>query len=220
MATALAVRDITAAAIDTVRGNNADSWEIGFQDPGAEEDYGDIHDTADSFVHGSAAIADTLLTLVITGDSETVAILDMDFITVTYVNAAGTTVGFVIWLPALSGNDTLYVDTDGNTWYNEALTSPAGGVKTFGDGIGVAERYFSATDWLTDAISVADAIAAELNLAVRFTDTINIIGTITDYLDERTAYFKDRISVLDGFSADSPGDFTEDTQTDHSWVEV
>ena len=220
MATALNVRDVTAAAIDTTRGSNVDSWEFTFTNDGEARSYGDIYDNADSFSHDTAEGSDVALMITVRGDTETVAILDMDFITITYVDSTGSTANFVIWLPALAGNDDLYVDTDGNTWYDLALTTPAGGVGVFSDSLTLAEVFFSGSDWLTDTITMSDAIASQLVWEVLFSDTITMIDVVTTGFQSMHDYFTDRINLRDGFSDDKSGDFTEDTQSDFSWTEV
>lgn len=215
MPSALMKTDIAAASITTVRGSNADSWLFTFRTVDDAVDFGTIADNADSFADDSTSDSKALK-IVIAEGSETIAIQDMDSLVID---------GLTVWLPALITDDVLYVDTDGNTWYDDALTSPAGGVDVFNEAIGVAEADFDGTDFFAEALTITDTLTFEDT--DYFSEKITVTDYITESVEEFTLYLNERIRVSDNISEQdtqtpdgSYGDFTEDSQINTDWTEI
>jgi len=229
MPTALFKTDITTASIGTTRGSSAIAWQYVFKTTDSAVTFGSIYDNANSFVDGATSTSKALM-IVIATDAETVAIQDMDTLVID---------GLTVWLPALSGDDTLYVDTDGNTWYDSALTSPAGGVSTVSDTLNMTEADFDGTDYFSESVTLSETFTFEetdnFSESLSLSDSIST-GTedFTIYLDDRinvtdiltydtkdfTIYLNDRINLSDKVVDEFYGDFTEDSQTDYTWTEI
>lgn len=242
MPTALTLTDITNVSIDITRSTTPTGFFYSFKTTDNAVTFGTIYDNANVFSDGSTSIVKALK-IVITEDTESININDMDFITIT---GSGGTLAAVsplkVWLPALSGESsyTLYADTNGNTWYNEELTSPAGGVSVFDDILTLVETFLDATEHFNDALSLSDTIGNyEWQVSVEdilsIEDTLGMILSImTLHLNDSlflsdsvistenimTFYLNDDLFLSDSVILDISGDFSEDSQTDLIWVEV
>lgn len=196
-ASALTLTDLTAVSINATRSGNADGWAFGFTSTDGLTTYGSIYDNANSFTDGSTSVSAKALQIDVIADSDTIAIQDFDYLTIT----TNSVTDLKVWLPALTGDDTLYVDTDGNTWYDEALTSPAGGVQTHSDSVTPSDTFLDATMWLDDTITPSDALGSyEWDHSV--SDTITINETFSEAVSSGTLYFNDMMGILDGITFD------------------
>jgi len=235
MPTALTLTDLTAVSIDTTRGAGADAWEYEFASINDATVYGTIRDTNNSFSDGSTSGSALALKITISQVGSLPAIQDFDFLTIT----TNDVTDLKVWLPALSAEDVLYVDEDGNTWYDESLTSPAGGVSELDDSVTPSDELDVLTEFLSETITVSDAQTFEYSISLSdsvllsdgftgevdtFTlyldDIINIADNITDATEEFTVYLTDEIKVSEFLEIDFYGDFTEDTQSDFTWTEI
>lgn len=199
--TALTLTDITNVDIDTTRGSHADAWNFSFDGIDDVTNFGDIDDNADSFRDGSSG-AVVALKIAITGGTETVAIQDFDFITITGAGGNLADVSpLVVWLPALTGDDVLYVDTDGNTWYDEELSDPAGGLQDLDDSFTPADALFVATEILSDSFTPSDALDATTYIDVNVSDSIKMNETFSALLKELTMYLSEDVYMDDSLSA-------------------
>lgn len=231
MPTALTKTDITTVSIGTTRGSAANAWEYVFKTTDDAITFGNIFDNGDTFSDGSTSTAKALK-IEISGDAETVAIQDMDTLVVD---------GLTIWLPALTSDDILYVDTDGNTWFDESLTIPAGGVSALSDTVSMSEEDYDATAFLTDSITLSETFTEEStdylydyvyvseslgntsveSFEIYLSDTIRVDESITSSsTEDMTIYLSDTIMLSESFTGSSYGDFTEDTQNDYTWTEI
>jgi len=215
MPSPMMITDIAAVSIDTTRGSDPSAWTFVFKTTDDAVTFGSIADNGNSFSDGSTSTSKALK-IEIAGDAETVAIQDMDSLTVD---------GVTIWLPALTEDDTLYVDEDGNTWYDEALTDPAGGVDSFSESITMADSEFEGTAFLSDSVTISDATTEEYGDDL--SDEIITEDSITESVEDFVIYLDDRVYVSDAFSLseaqtidESYGDFTEDSQINTTWTEI
>lgn len=141
MPTPLAITDIDTVTIATTRGGAGDAWRFTFKTVDDVFTFGYIEDSADSF--SDDEVASELLALKIEatlGSAANFAIQNGDMIQITGTFLQ-TGFSLNIRLPANSGSlpFTLYVDSDGNTWNDAALTSPAGGVITLSDSLTISD---------------------------------------------------------------------------------
>jgi hypothetical protein len=232
-------QDIQTADIDTVRGANADSWYFDFYTSDDATHLGRIYDNENYFTDDAASGSAKALKINVVSASENRAVQDMDFIDLTIDGS-----GLRVWLPAITGggSTSLYVDLDGNTWYDAALTSPAGGVGTVSDAITLAEDDFDATDFVADTITPEDAIDAYSEYSSDLNDSVSIEDTITEALLILNTYLNDSISLSDSiveefkamtdylndsvllsdaisYVVEDNSVFDEEEQTDLTWIE-
>lgn len=239
MPVALTITDLTNAVIDTVRSANNDGYQFIFKSTDDSVNYGHVFDKLNTFVDGSTSGSPKALKVEITSGSTNRAVQDMDFVTLT---ATGS---LKIWFPVItgSGTTTLYVDTDGNTWTDSALTTPAGGVGSISDAGTISETELDATDFLDDPSTAAtDAIDSVLILTSNLSDESSSGDSITEFLNSLTTYLSDSGRSSDllralykrmttylndlCFGSDCiqeslalSGAFTEEPQTDLLWSE-
>lgn len=240
-AAALTATDITDMDIDTVRSGNADGWYYRVDGVDDVTNFGLIYDNANTFVDDSAGSA-VALKIGVVADSDTIAIQDFDFLTITGAGGNLADVSpLVVWLPALAGADELFIDTDGNTWLEAALTTPAGGVLTPSDTFTPADADRIATEFLDDALTPADSINSTWELELSLAEAIAVdegftlkLVTLTIYLKEeldctdgltllkdiRTIYLRENVFVEESTVESIGEDFSEDSQTNFNWVEV
>lgn len=239
MPTAVTLTDISNVDIDTTRSGNADGWYFRFDTIDDVTAFGYIYDNADTFIDDTTGTA-AALKISVVQDTDTIAVQDFDFLTITG-SGGNISSPLVVWLPALTGADTLYVDTDGNTWYDSALTQPAGGVLDESDSFTPADTILVATEILSDSFTPSDALDATAYIDVNVSESIIMNETFSSVLKVLNLYFRENVNMLDEVSLseylltlylkenlyveDSLADalavsFTEDTQSDFDWVEI
>ncbi|MGR3218209.1 MAG: hypothetical protein ACUZ8H_00135 [Candidatus Anammoxibacter sp.] len=250
MPQALFKTDITTASIGTIRAGGAAGWQFVFKTTDSAVTFGNIFDTANSFIDGATSSSKALMIEVIQG-THTIAIQDMDTLVVD---------GLTIWLPALAVPDTLYVDTDGNTWFDAALTQSAGGVDALSETVPMTESDFDATDFVGDTITLTPTFTSEdtdnlseiinisestvfstEDLTINLNDYVGMSDSITFSTEDFEINLNDYVGIRDSIIASTEdfeislndyvgirdsirevfyGDFTEDTQIDNTWVEI
>lgn len=200
MPTPLYITDIIDADIDTTRGGDPSGWDYQFKSVDGGTSFGSIYDTGNSFSDGSAATEPLALRIDLVLENDAAfAIQDFDFITLSFDDRDD----LVVWLPAKSDavDDILYVDSDGNTWYDSALTSPAGGVRTLSDGVsggdafGDNEHEFP----LSDEVSVDDTISEIIqNLMFELFDSVHVDdGQLITSIQNLVFYLYEQVTVKD-----------------------
>lgn len=203
--------DVTTCSITTVRGSGVNAWQFQLLTVDGVANFGSIYDNANTFVDGSTSTSKALRIDVVE-DNETIAIQDMDSIVID---------GLTVWLPALTVEDTLYVDEDGNTWYDSALTSPAGGVSAVSDSITVADVLLDVSQFLSDSLSISDSLIE--NFGEYPEESIVISDSIVEDVEDYIIYLEDFISIKDSLTSEETslyGDFSEDTQVDNTFTEI
>jgi hypothetical protein len=236
-ASALTLTDLTAVSINATRSGNADGWAFGFSSTDGLTAYGSIYDNANSFTDGSTSASAKALQIDVVANSDTIAIQDFDYLTIT----TDSVTDLKVWLPALAVDDTLYVDTDGNTWYDEALTTPAGGVHVFSETVTTADTFLEATLWFDDTVGIADALgsyewehtlsdtitvnesfaAAIASGTLYFNDTVGVRDSIAfDATDHRTLYFNEVLFMSDVLTVSTDRGWTEASTASFTWVEI
>jgi hypothetical protein len=120
--TAWEITDMDNAVIDTPRSMFFDGWVFQFKDSSGVVSYGEIYDCENNFSDGDVSGSPEPLRIDVVSWMESPNIQAGDTLTLT---SDGTPSSLTVYLPALSGDDSLWVADDGSTYYDDALTSLA-----------------------------------------------------------------------------------------------
>ena len=166
---------VTAADIDTSRGVDVKAWKFEFKDALSEVPYpilATVHDTENIYAAGVTLTVPKPLMVVATLVNDAVfAIQVYDFITIT-VNNGVSEFDVIVRLPANTGTaaTTYWIDEDGNTYTDQALTTPACGsvvaadTLTLTDALGATYFEVPVSDTLT--FENDDITLAVINLVI------------------------------------------------------
>jgi len=116
--TPLTITIVNTASIGVTRGANHNSWAHNFWPVDWSTAFGFIMDNQNTWAGGTPWPAGKDLLIQVGTITETVNINLRDTITFTY---NGSTV-LTVFLPAMTGDNSLYVADDGSTYYDQAMT--------------------------------------------------------------------------------------------------
>lgn len=120
--TAWSISDLDDAVITTTRSGFPDGWIHEIKNSAGTTTYGDVYDNDNVYSDGGTTGGAEAVRLDITGVTDVVNIQAGDTIVLT---GDGTPTNITVYLPALAGDDILWVADDGSTYYDSGLSSLA-----------------------------------------------------------------------------------------------
>jgi hypothetical protein len=200
---------VTAADIDTTRGTDDKGWKYEFKDALSEVPYpilATVHDKENIYAAGvTLTNLKPLMVVATLVNDAAFAIQVYDFITIT-INNGRSEEDVIVRLPANTGTapSTYYIDEDGNTYTDQALTTPACGsvvasdTLTLSDALGVTEFDVPFSDTLT--FENDDITLAVINLTIYAEDKLFFSELLSSIrVESLILYMDDILSLSDYF---------------------